>query len=146
MPLLFGQIGNRHSAIGTLLSQVRLEDVFKSAQENMTETPSSGRLVALLVGIVAIVLLFVVLHQFRKRSATPRPVNHHGRLLKEVAKSLPLKSSEIKQLKKLAEQQSCSSPLVLLLCPSLLAKALNSQPPSTRKPLEKVLQKLTPTP
>jgi len=38
-----------------------------------------------------------------------------------------LRPSEVRQLKVLAEEQQVSSPLTLLLCPSVLAKAVKHQ-------------------
>jgi len=63
----------------------------------------------------------------RKRDLSPRSLNHQGKLLKEVMKRINLKPSEVRQLKTLAEEQSVSSPLTLLLCPSVLAKAVKHQ-------------------
>jgi hypothetical protein len=53
-------------------------------------------------------------------------VNHHGKLLKEIAKSAHLRPREVKRLKILADDvgrrrgEPLASPLVLLLCPSLM--------------------------
>jgi hypothetical protein len=59
--------------------------------------------------------------------------NHPARLLREVTKAVGLKRAEVRQLKLLAE--ACAdnagespSPLTLLLCPSLLAKAVARNP------------------
>ena len=62
-------------------------------------------------------------------------VNHQGRLTKAVAKSLSLKSDELAQLARVAEEQSLASPLVLLLCPSLLAKTIASKTGPSREAL-----------
>ena len=122
--------------LGTIVAQVKLEDVFKSAQENMTDTPSSGRLIGLILGGVAIILVLVVVQQLRKRSGVPKPVNHQGRLVKEVVAGLPIKKAELRHLRKLAEAEGCSSPLVLLLTPSVLIRALNDADPAMRRALE----------
>jgi hypothetical protein len=136
-----------HFPLNTLiLAEVTLEDVFRSTQENMTQTPTVSHLTAFFLGVVALVILLIVLQQFYKRSVVLKPINHHGRLLKELAKSLPLKSAEIKQLKRLAEQQSYSSPLTLLLCPSLLSKAIESRSPSDRKSLDKLIERISQDP
>ena len=116
-----------------MLGQAKLEDVFKSTQENMQQSPGSERVIILIVCIAALVLLLLALHHYRRRQAVPKPVNHHGRLVREVARVLPLKSSALRQLDQLADEQSLSSPLVLLLCPSLLAKASAGKPPEQRK-------------
>jgi len=129
-----------------ILAEVTLEEVFKSTQENMTQTPSFSHLTAFFLGVVALVTLLIVLQQFHKHSVVVKPINHHGRLLKELAKSLSLKSAELKQLKRLADQQSYSSPLTLLLCPSLLLKAMESRPPSDRESLDKLLERISQDP
>jgi len=43
--------------------------------------------------VVGLVLLLVVVNNFKKRQATPRAVNHQGKLLKEILKALPLKKA-----------------------------------------------------
>jgi hypothetical protein len=53
-------------------------------------------------------------------------MNHSGKLLKTASKELKLKAGEVKQLRLLSEGQGVENPLVLLLCPSLLGKALKT--------------------
>lgn len=125
-----------------LLAQVTLEDVFKSTQESMNSAPGSERILAMALGAAALLALLLVLQQRRRHQALPKPVNHQGKLLKEVAKSLPLKASEMKQLKQLADEQAYSSPLLLLLCPSLLAKAVQSKPPDQRKATAAMIKRM----
>jgi hypothetical protein len=48
--------------------------------------------------------------------------------LKEIAREMHLKPAEIRQLRLLADRQQIVSPLVLLLCPSLLTKAVREHP------------------
>jgi hypothetical protein len=56
-------------------------------------------------------------------------LNHQGRLLKEIARTCDLRSSEIRQLKQLADtREDVSSPLTMLLCPSLLTQAVKENP------------------
>jgi hypothetical protein len=127
------------------LAAVKLEDVFKSTQENMNEAPDSKRLLAMLLGLAACVLLIVAVQYRRKRQITPKPLNNHGKLQREVLRRLPIRGAEMKQLRILAERQQCSSPLVLLLCPSLLAKGLQDRGANAdRKVLARVARKLGP--
>jgi hypothetical protein len=45
-----------------------------------------------------------------------------------VARGVNLRPAEVKQLKVLSEQQNVSNPLVLLLCPSVLSRAVRENP------------------
>src|SRR5438105_470648 len=114
----------------TLLSQakhLKQEDVFKSISENVGSSgdPRVFYIVAALG--VGLVVLLIVINALKKRQASPRAVNHQGRLLKELSKAVSLKKGEVKQLKTMAAEQGCDSPLTLVLCPSLLAKGINSK-------------------
>lgn len=44
--------------------------------------------------------------------------------MKEIVRQIDLRPAEVRQLKILAEAQNVSSPITLLLCPSVLAKAV----------------------
>ncbi len=103
------------------------EEVLKSLNQNLNEPADPSKFVALLFGAAGIVILLVLFSHRRKRDLSPRSLNHQGKLLKEVMKRINLKPSEVRQLKTLAEEQSVSSPLTLLLCPSVLAKAVKHQ-------------------
>jgi hypothetical protein len=109
-----------------MIAQVTLEQVFKSTQENIGQAPTAGRVIGMVLGISAVILLLVLLQHRLKRHANPKKVNNQSKLLKEVLKTVPLKSTELKHLKELAQRQACSSPLTLLLCPSLLARGVEA--------------------
>lgn len=129
--------------MGWLLSQVKLEDVLQSTHESMQDSPDSGHILALVMGIAAVVLVLLVVHHRRRSEARPKALNHAGKLLKEVLKSLPLRGGEVRQLKGLAEQEGCSSPLVLILCPSVLIKAIKNRPAKgDRKVLGRLVRKV----
>jgi hypothetical protein len=101
------------------------DEVLKSISNNVGESVDPGKLLAAVFGVAAFVILIALVSQRRKRIITPKPLNHPGKLLKEVSRSVSLKPAEVKQLKLLAEAQD-SSPLLLLLCPSMLGKAVKS--------------------
>ena len=103
------------------------EEVFRSINQNVGQTTDPRKFFAALVALAGVMMLLAVLTQRRKRQAVPRAMNHHGKLLKEMARALHLRSSELRQLKMLAEEQSLSSPLTLLLCPSVLAQAVKQK-------------------
>ena|SRR5688572_2391266 len=123
--------------------QVKLDDVFKHTKESMNQEAGPERLIALALGAIAVIVLLVLLQYRRKSDVLPKPINNQNRLLKEVMKTVPLKEHEMKQLKQLADEQHCSSPLVLLMCPSLMAKALASKSPDQRRAIAPMIKRLT---
>ena len=125
-----------------ILAQLKQEDVFKSISDNVggKTDPKVFYVAALLV--VAVVLLLVVVNSIRKRQASPKAVNHHGKLIKEILKSIPLKGGEVKQLKAMAAEQQCTSPLTLVLCPSLLARGMNTRGKADNKVVMGVARKM----
>jgi hypothetical protein len=103
------------------------EEVFRSFQENMVEKTDGTRVIAVVFLAAATVVVLLLVANRHKRQVTPKVLNHPGKLLKEVGKGVALKGSEVKRLKVLAEQCQCSSPLTLLLCPSLLERAMKGK-------------------
>ena len=104
------------------------EDVFKSIKENVGPSQTDySKLLPFALAAVGLVILLAVASQWRKRDRTPRALNHQGRLVKEVMKTVPLRASELRQLRILAEEgreEPLQSPLTLVLCPSLLTEAI----------------------
>jgi hypothetical protein len=112
------------------------QDVFKSIQDNVGQpTDFDARPVIFLAAAGGAALLLVVgVNYWQKRRSTPRKLNHPAKLLKEVVREVPLSASEVKQLKLLADNleneiDQPAGPLLMLLCPSLLGKALKTAPP-----------------
>jgi hypothetical protein len=116
-----------------LISQVKLEDVFRSTRESMNQGTTDGHVLPLLAAAVGVVVLLIVLAYRRRRQVAPTALNSPRRLLKEVARAAGVKTAELRQLRQIAEEQKCSSPLSLLLCPSLLAKGLESRDAKQKK-------------
>ena len=123
--------------------QVKLEDVFKSTKESMSQEAGPERLIALGLGALAVVVLLVFLQYRRKAESMTKPVNNQNRLLREMTRTLALKDAEMRQLQEMANEQSCSSPLVLLMCPSLMAKALANKSAEQKKAIAPMIRKLT---
>ncbi len=108
------------------VAQTTVDDFRRQLSQNMDEKADPKLIFMLAIGLVGLFLLVMFLKTRTKRLATARAMNHSGKLLKSVAKELKLKSNEVKQLRLLSEGQGVENPLVLLLCPSLLAKALKA--------------------
>lgn len=119
------------------------EDVFKSVRDNYSEPTDPKKFIAVISVIVGGAVLCAVLSNRKKRQVIPKTLNHPGKLLKEVMKAVDLRPVEVKQLKMLADDQNVSSPLTLLLCPSVLAKAVKAKPGKVdRKVMMAVARKL----
>jgi hypothetical protein len=123
-------------------AQPTQEEVFRSIGENVNEPVDSGRVLGVLAGMAGVILLVAVIGQQRKRVAAPKPLHHHGKLLKEVLGSITVKSAELKQLKTIVQEAKVrgghgipESPLTLLLCPSLLARAVKENPGKVDRPV-----------
>jgi hypothetical protein len=100
------------------------KEVFKSIQDNVGGTVDPKKFIAGMIAVGGLVILLAVMSQRRKREVTPKAFNSQGKLLKEIVKQVNLRPAEIRQLKSLADAQGVSSPLTLLLCPSILTKAV----------------------
>lgn len=109
-------------------AQPKLEDVFKSTQENFGKEPEPGMFLAWFCVAGGLIVILILLHRRYQRQATPKVVNHQGKLNRAIQKEIGLKAAEVRQLKTLADGQPVSNPLTLLLCPSVLAKAAREKP------------------
>ncbi|MCS7034008.1 MAG: hypothetical protein NZ561_08440 [Phycisphaerae bacterium] len=99
----------------------------RSLQESIDQTVEPRQLAAFFVAAFALILMVAVVNRWRGRAgrrAAPRTLHSPGKLVREVSRQVQLRPAEIKQLKVLCEQQQISSPLVMLLCPSVLGKAV----------------------
>ena len=109
-------------------AQPKLEDVFKSTQENFGKPAEPGMFLAWFCVAAGLIVVLILLHRRYQRQATPKVVNHQGKLNRSLQKEIGLKSAEVRQLKTLADGQPVTNPLTLLLCPSLLVKAAREKP------------------
>jgi MFS family permease len=113
------------------------QDVFRSIEQNVGESGDAGLLLATLCIVIGIAALVALLSRRQKIRSEPKPLNHQGKLLKEVTRIIGMKPSESKRLKSLLPAasdragQQVQSPLTLLLCPSLLSSAMKDA--KTRK-------------
>jgi hypothetical protein len=119
------------------------EEVFRSIQDNVGSSTDPKKFFAFLTGTVALVILLAVLSKRKQRQIAPKTLNHQGKLLREILRRVDLRPAEVRQLKMLAEDQEISSPITLLLCPSVLAKSVKERAGKVdRKVLMSVAKKL----
>jgi hypothetical protein len=133
-------------------AQPTQEDVLRSISQNVNESADGGKVLAVVAGLAGVILLLAVLQQRKSREVRPKSVQHPGRLIKEVMKTVPLRPAEFKQLKMLVERKRESgerdelrveSPLTLILCPSVLVKAIKNPPAKLdRKVIAQLARKL----
>lgn len=103
------------------------QDVFKSINENVGKPSDNSRLLPVLVAGAGLVLLVIFISQRVNRPKAPKkPAIRPTKLMKEISRGVGLKSSEIKQLKAMAQTQD-ANPLTLLLCPSVMVKAVQAK-------------------
>ena len=109
------------------------QDVFKSISDNVGESANTSNVVLLLIAALLLIAVLVVIGRRRRNQAIPKALNSPNLLLKEVVKESDLKAGDLKRLKALADCLreehgiKLDNPLVLLLCPSLLAKAMGRE-------------------
>ena len=126
-------------------------DVFRSIEDNVGESNESGSKMLLFIGAgLALVLLIALFSRRQQQKETPKTLNNPGKLTRQLCSALSLKKPELKQLKLVAElttaadEQPLTSPLVLLLCPSVMVKAVQSKSPKLdRKVLAKLVRRTT---
>ena len=116
------------------VAQPTQEEVFRSIGRNVDKPVDSRRVLAVVLGVAGVVALLVVVGHGRRRDGRPRVVNHHGKLLKEALRTVPIKPAELRQLRTLVDEARArdddgpQSPLTLLLCPSVLAREAQRSP------------------
>ena len=103
------------------------DEVFKSIQQSENETVDGGKVLAVLAAGVGLAIVLTLFSRRQKREAIPKPLNHQGKLMRELMKTAGLKSGEVRQIKALADEiaaegEPLDSAITLLLCPSLLKK------------------------
>ena len=110
----------------TALALPTQEEVFQSTKQNMDSTVDISRAVPYLLAGISLAIMWKLYKYRRKWRTTPGKFNSPGRLSREVCRRISLRPVELKQLKLLADEQELEYPLTLILCPSLLGKAIRS--------------------
>lgn len=119
------------------------DEVLQSINQHVSSTVDMTKLVPYLVlGLAALLLVVWYTHHTQPKLVT-KPLHHRGKLLREIARKLQLNAAQIRTLKILAQEQRLGSPLTLLLCPSLLGKAIHTPNPRVdRMVLSEVVHRL----
>ena len=102
------------------------DDVLRSIGSKVDERISGTKILATAIAIVSVIVLLVLISRRQTERTAPKALNHQGKLVKEILKQVPIKPAEMRKIKTLAAEQQCS-PLTLLLCPSVLAKAMKER-------------------
>jgi hypothetical protein len=103
------------------------EEVFQSINDNVRSTADFTKAVPYMLVGAGIFILCLLFNYHLKHRKVPRKAYNPARLSRELCRRISLRSVELKQLKILAEEQELEYPLTLILCPSLLGKAIRSQ-------------------
>ena len=125
------------------------QDISKSF-ENSFDQKTDPRWMIFGMAAAAGLLMVLALLSMRAERAVPKPLNHQGKLLREIRRQVAIKSTELKQLKLMVDEvktpdgQPLISPITLLLCPSLLVKSAPTKPGSriNRRVLGGLVRKL----
>ena len=110
------------------------EEVFRSISESISETGDPGKFLALLAAVGGLVVLLIVISRRKQETTTFKSLNNISKLMKEVALAMDLKPAELKKLKSLAVEADVSSPLVLMLCPSILKRTVHARTVESNRP------------
>ena len=119
----------------TLLAEVTQDEALKSIRDNMGQPVDLSRIGWVVAGLLVVMVLLLYLEHRRKARRSAKALNSRSKLIREVTRAVGLKPSELKKVRAMADQlrshheTDVDNHLVLLLCPSLLAKAM-------RKPQE----------
>lgn len=114
------------------------------SQKEIDTTP----VVLLASGGALVLVVMLWLNQRQQRGRKAGVLNHPGRLTRELMRQASISSAELKQLRMLSESVEAQTgetpdPLTLLLCPSLIAKGLQTAPPKLdRNTLAGIVRKL----
>jgi hypothetical protein len=119
------------------------EEVFQSINSQMTTPVDLSKAVPYLLVAVASAIMIGLYNYHRKRRANPGRLNNPAKLSREICRHVNLRTAELKQLKILADEQEVEYPFTLILCPSLLGKAIRSPSPRVdRAVVRAIVEKL----
>jgi hypothetical protein len=102
------------------------EEVFQSINDNVRSTADFTRAIPYMLVGAGVIILCLLFNYHLKHRKVPRKAFNPSKLSRELCRRISLRSVELKQLKILAEEQELEYPLTLILCPSLLGKAIRT--------------------
>lgn len=117
-------------SVGLMLAsvaQASQEDFFRGLSgQGDSGTGSSGSLVDVtmflaVLGLIAGALVLLVWIVRLRKTLAVRAKHNPARLVRELARKVNLKPTQLKKLKPMAAKAEVSHPLILLLCPSIVA-------------------------
>jgi hypothetical protein len=119
-------------SLPSLLAQTEA-DTLRGIGQGFDNTVDPGKVWGVLLAFLGLLVLLVLLGMRNQRQAIPKPVNNHGKLMRDVMRSTGMTPAETRQLRVLAEHLRTPdgenpSPLTLLLCPSLMSRSMSAQP------------------
>jgi hypothetical protein len=120
-------------ASSAALAEVTQDQAFDSIRQNMGQPVDLSNLGWVAAGLLTVVGLLVYLGHRRKVQRSGKALNHKGKLIRELTRAVGLKPAELKKVRGMAEQLrdhheiEVDNPMLLLLCPSLLAKAMKKK-------------------
>jgi ABC-type transport system involved in Fe-S cluster assembly fused permease/ATPase subunit len=110
--------------LATMSDQQAMDSIRQTLGQRVDTTMMAWAAIATAVVVGAIVYF----NQRMRRNS--QSLNNMGKLVKEISQEVGLKPAEIKKLRELAglmNEPVRKNPLVLLLCPSILSKAMKKQ-------------------
>jgi hypothetical protein len=114
-------------AVGSAIATPTQEEVFQSINQNVGSTVDLSKAVPYLLVGIALAIMLGLYNYHRKRRTVSRRLKSPGKLSRELCKRISIRPVELRQLKLLADEQELNHPLTLILCPSLLGKAIRTQ-------------------
>jgi hypothetical protein len=99
-----------------------LDEVFQSVQGSMKSDTNPDQLIGFGLCVLALLLMIVAVKFWSQKRAAPTPLRSQKKLMNEAARAVGISKAQMKHLQPLAEEEGLSSPLVAVICPSVLKR------------------------
>jgi hypothetical protein len=107
-------------------AQPTQQQVFQSINDNVSSSAEWTEAVPYLLVLAGLVIMGALINYHLKHRVVVRKANNPAKLSREIRRRISLRPVELKQLKLMAQEQEVQNPLTLILCPSLLGKAIRT--------------------